>query len=472
MAALSLGLASCEEDWTEALPQTNPQEPLVEDNCITIEQTLAADINLKDINAANDTVPLFNVTEVKDLPAGADLDFKMQLSKTEDFAKFAEVPVVSTDKQYFTLASAMQEAYLGVVGRSPKAKEVYVRYVPYIVKNASSIVRVGGPGFFVGATKVTVTPYPSDLKIEDNYYLLGTINGWSVAEAVKFDHTGDAYDNPVFTLKVEVSDADAAAGWWWKIIPESTFVTGNWVDADYAQYGPAENGDEATEGMIVPKLNGVEPGAGCLKTAGQLLLTINIEEGTYAFTSAVDYLYTPGGSNGWSQVESQLLYTENYADYFGYASLDGEFKFSNAPDWAHTNYGKGDAEGTLSTDGGAGNLMAPAKGLYWCSVSTAALTYSLYQVTTIGVIGDATPNGWNGSTALKATDDKMLIWEGDIAFSAGGEWKFRANDDWAVNLGGSIDNLTQNGSNLATPGAGTKHVRLDLSTLPYTCTVK
>ena len=80
MAALSLGLASCEEDWVEALPQTNPQEPLVEDNCITIAQTLPAEINLKAINEDNDTVPLFDVTEVKDLPAGTALCFVLQLS--------------------------------------------------------------------------------------------------------------------------------------------------------------------------------------------------------------------------------------------------------------------------------------------------------------------------------------------------------------------------------------------------------
>ena len=370
MAALSLGLASCEEDWTEALPQTNPQEPLVEENCITIEQTLPAAIDLKAINEANDTVPLFDVTEVKDLPAGTELFFVMELSKTEDFANKAEIYTYNVDGKIMALASEIQESYLKVVGRSPKAKEVYVRYQAFMIKNVLSYVRIGGPEYFIGNTKVTVTPYPSDLKIEDNYYLLGTINGWSVAEAVKFDHTGDAYDNPVFTLKVDVSEDAAAAGWWWKIVPESTFVTGNWVDADYSQYGPAENGDEATEGMIVPKLNGVEPGAGCLKTAGQLLLTINMEEGTYAFTSAVDYLYTPGGSNGWNQGNSQRLFTSNYADYYGYAYLDGEFKFTNAPDWDHTNYGVGDAEGTISTTGG--NLSVKEKGLYWCSVSTAA----------------------------------------------------------------------------------------------------
>ncbi|MGN1246346.1 MAG: hypothetical protein ACI4UN_06900, partial [Muribaculaceae bacterium] len=206
MAALSLGLASCEEDWVEALPQTNPQEPLVEDNCITIAQTLPAAIDLKAINEANDTVPLFDA-EIKDLPANAAVNFVMQLSKTDDFAKAADIKVANDNGSCSALASEIQEAYLSVVGRSPKAKEVFVRYVPYITKNEQSVVRFGGPDFFIGATKVTVTPYPSDLKIEDNYYLLGTVNGWSVATALKFDHTGDAYDNPVFTLKVDVSDA-------------------------------------------------------------------------------------------------------------------------------------------------------------------------------------------------------------------------------------------------------------------------
>lgn len=472
MAVLSLCFTSCEDDWVEALPQSNPQETLVEDNCITISQTLPAAIDLKAINEANDTVPLFDVTEVKDIPAGTDVSFVMQISKTEDFAKYAEIPVVNVDSKCYALASSIQKEYLSLIGRSPKAKDVYVRYASYMVKNGASSVRIGGPDYFIGQTVVNVTPYPSDLVIEDNYYLLGTINGWSVATAIKFDHSGDPYDNPVFTLKVDISEADAAAGWWWKIVPESTYITGDWVKAPNSQYGPEANGDEAAEGLLVPMTTETEPGAGCLKIGGQLLLTINMEEGTYAFTSAVDYLYTPGGSNGWNQANSQRLFTSNYADYFGYAYLDGEFKFSNAPDWDHTNYGKGAAEGTLSTDGGAGNLMVSAKGLYWCSVSTAALTYTLTQITTIGVIGDATPAGWDASTALTPTDDKMLVWEGDVDFSAGGEWKFRANDAWDVNLGGTLDNLQQNGSNLPTPGAGKKHIRLDLTNIPYTVTVK
>ena len=89
-------------------------------------------------------------------------------------------------------------------------------------------------------------------------------------------------------------------------------------------------------------------------------------------------------------------------------------------------------------------------------------------INTIGVIGDATPNGWDASTPLTTTDN--LIWTGTIAFK-GGEFKFRANDGWDINLGGAISDLTQGGDNIASPGEGNYEVTLDLITLPYSCTL-
>ena len=180
------------------------------------------------------------------------------------------------------------------------------------------------------------------------------------------------------------------------------------------------------------------------------------------------YLYTPGGSNGWNQLASQPLFCYDAKHFSGYAVLDGEFKFSTEPNWDGTNYGAGEEEGTLSTDGG--NIEVPEMGLYWC---TATLdpekpTYSLYHVTTIGVIGDATPQGWNASTAL--TSDDYLVWKGEVTFGAG-EFKFRANDAWDVNLGGSLSDLSQGGDNIPAPEAGTYVVTLDLGKIPYSCTL-
>ena len=163
-----------------------------------------------------------------------------------------------------------------------------------------------------------------------------------------------------------------------------------------------------------------------------------------------------------------MLYTDNYVDYYRYAYLEaGGFKFSNAPDWKHTNYGVGAAEGTLSTTGG--NISPAATGLYWCSVNTAALTYTLYEISTIGVIGDATSGGWDVSSPLTATDAMKLVWEGDVTLK-NGTMKFRANDAWDANLGGSLDDLRQNGSDIAVK-EGTYHVVLDLRGLPYKATL-
>ena len=45
-----------------------------------------------------------------------------------------------------------------------------------------------------------------------------------------------------------------------------------------------ENGDPAAEGSLVGRTAKNDVGAGCLKMSGDLLLTINLEDGTYAFT--------------------------------------------------------------------------------------------------------------------------------------------------------------------------------------------
>ena len=468
LAAFAFGICSCDDTIEDAIPQSNAQEAAVTVDDIVLNKTLPEAISLKELADQGDTVKLFQIEEVKNLPANSSVDFVLQFSNRDDFSKYGELDVTVDNGVAFVLASEWQNQYLKVVGRSPKAKDIFVRYEAYMAKNGTSVVRMGGPEVYVGASQVNVTPYPSELVIEDNYYLLGTVNNWSVAEALPFSHTGDPYDNPVFTIKVDISPEQAAAGWWWKIVPESTYKTGNWVDADNASFGVAENGSEASEGLLVGRTATTDCGAGCLKLEGQLLLTINMEEGTYAFSSAVDYLYTPGQANGWSQTASQMLYTDNYADYYGYAYLDaGGFKFSNAPDWKHTNYGVGAAEGTLSTTGG--NISPAATGLYWCSVNTAALTYTLYEISTIGVIGDATSGGWDVSSPLTATDAMKLVWEGDVTLK-NGTMKFRANDAWDANLGGSLDDLRQNGSDIAVK-EGTYHVVLDLRGLPYKATL-
>ncbi len=78
-------------------------------------------------------------------------------------------------------------------------------------------------------------------------------------------------------------------------------------------------------------------------------------------------------------------------------------------------------------------------------------------------------NNWNGDVELTPSAyDKT--WTGTLVLESDSDWKFRFNNDWGINLGGSVDNLVPNGDNLNCQ-AGTYEITLDLSKLPYSCTV-
>lgn len=475
LSAVALGLTftACDDNDVISVP-VNPEPAIfdVQNLTMTADAQTDATLNLEELNNSAQTISLvdFNVTE---FPADYDLNIVMQISKDESFSRIAEVPVSverNGDTGVVTVnPDDLQGIYYANISKGPKERTIYARYAAYANKDNSS-VRLGDPTTYWGPFTLKVLPYPSTLVIEDNYYLLGTINDWSVANAVKFNHSDESpYDDPVFTLKVDISTADAAGGWWWKVVPESTYITGNWVDADNASWGVAENGSEEMSGMLVPRTATTDCGAGCIKQGGSFLITINLEEGTYEFKSAIDNLWTPGNSNGWSHGASQMLYTEDYANYMGFAHLDGEFKFTSKPNWDGINFGSNGTEGQLTNDGGAGNLSAPANGLYWCTANIASLTYNLAPVTALGLIGDACPQGWDNDVALTPSAD-MLVWEGDIAFGAG-EFKIRANHAWEIDFGGEVNDLKYKGGNIAAPAAGNYHVRLDLSTLPYQITL-
>ena len=470
LSAVALGLAFTACDDNDIIDIPVNQEPVIFQTDNLQISAAAQTQSVLDLKTLNDNAENITVADIAltNFPADYELNVVMQISADENFSRIAEVPVTVANNTVTVSPDDLQGVYQSNISKSPKQRTIWARYAAYAVKDQAS-VRIGDPDYFYGPFQLQVLPIPSSFVIEQNYYLLGTVNGWSVAQAIKLNHSDkDVYDDPVFSIKVDISAADAASGWWWKIVPESTYATGNWVDADNAAFGVAENGDEALSGMLVGRTAAEDCGAGCLKVQGPYLLTINLEEGTYKFEMAIDNLYTPGDSNNWSQAASQLLFTKDYANYYGYANLNSIFKFTSAPNWGGINYGNA-GEGVLSTDGGAGNLTVAEPGLYWLHVNLAALTYEATLVKTIGLIGDATPNGWDASTALTPSADN-LVWTGEVTFGAG-EFKFRANNEWTINLGGSMDDLQQDGGNLASPGAGTYAVTLDLSKLPYTCTM-
>ena len=487
LGAMAIAATSCEDGPSVTPVQSNPQGPVLEVDGIYAEQNPeAAVVNLPELAEAGRSIPLANF-QVASLPEGYSLKLVAELSKTEAFTKSAELPIEYSENIAWVNPDNFQNVYVTTVSKSPAANNAYVRFAPYAVKGNEEL-RIGGMDNYIGPFMMNVTPFPSELVLEQNYYLVGTVNGWDVATALKFNHSDESpYDDPIYTIVVDITPDQADSGWWWKILPESTVEAGNWVDAANSSFGPEENGSEDMEGMLFASKmdeegNYVDSQAGCLYEYGTYMLTLDMIEGTYKFTLAVPHLYIMGDAAGWNW-DSPLvaeMQTSDYTNYYAFARLsEGGYKFTSDKDWSATfNLGLDNAEisnhnieGKL-LNGSSNNIMPDITGLFWNHVNLPALSFDSYYIATLGVIGDCTPNGWDASTALTPSADG-LVWEGDVEFGASGSFKIRANDDWAFSLGGDMSNLGwDNAPNINTPGAGVKHVVLNLSQYPYTLTIQ
>ena len=182
----------------------------------------------------------------------------------------------------------------------------------------------------------------------------------------------------------------------------------------------------------------------------------------------ISYLHVPGEYQGWNPAAAPLVWSTNNEIYEGYVWVPGggtrKFKFTSAPNWGGINYGDA-GPGALSTDGGASDLTLPASAtdqMYKLTANTGSLTWSAVA-TTWGLIGSATPGGWDTDTPLNY-DPATGLYTATVTLTAG-EIKFRANSDWGINLGASLAGegyLDYGGDNIQVPSAGQYLVTLDL----------
>lgn len=197
-------------------------------------------------------------------------------------------------------------------------------------------------------------------------------------------------------------------------------------------------------------------------------ITINV----VPFTTELPKLAVPGNHQGWDPPTAPRLAASAYGatDYEGFLWLNGDYKFV-APNatgvfaWGNTDYGDDGTFSGVLVSTGESNCNATA-GYYYVKANTTAGTYSA-DPASWAITGAATPNGWPDP----APDHDMTYnattkqWEITIALTAG-EFKFRANNGWTLNLGadnngdGSMD---FGGPNLSVATPGTYHVILDLS---------
>lgn len=150
-------------------------------------------------------------------------------------------------------------------------------------------------------------------------------------------------------------------------------------------------------------------------------------------------LWVAGQFQGWQVTTAPRIVSVNDDGvYEGYIyipedSENNEFKLYGQPDWAPLSYGDG-GDGTIIEHNDIGNnFVAPTTGYHLLLVDVNEMEYMTMTIETWGIIGDATPGGWDASTPL-TFDPQTQTWSITADLNVG-QFKIRANDAWILDMG-------------------------------------
>ncbi len=190
------------------------------------------------------------------------------------------------------------------------------------------------------------------------------------------------------------------------------------------------------------------------------------------------YLEASGYGSNWTPSDAVPIAAsaDGKTDYEGFIYIkddSSQFKFLPTNESFDGDYGDtGDSDGSYSEtieQEGEVNCGTPdgTGGYYWVKADTDALTYSLTK-TDWGIIGNATPTGWDSDTNM-VYDPDTKIWSLTLDLikqdAPDNGIKFRANDGWDINLGDTDADGTMEfgGQNIGVPEDGNYTITLDLS---------
>jgi hypothetical protein len=247
-------------------------------------------------------------------------------------------------------------------------------------------------------------------------------------------------------------------------------ISGNQVSVTVEQMNNALKGLKATPLVAAQFEIRVKSTSGAIEPMYSNVNTITVTP----YSTEIPKLAVPGNHQGWSPATAPLLAATKFGntDFEGYVWLDGSYKFLSSKDdgtfdWGPADYGDDGTFSGVLKEKDEKDCTATA-GYYRVKADTKALTYAAVK-TVWGVIGSASPGGWDNSTAMtySATTKK---WTVIVTLTAGGEFKFRANNAWDINLGaydagkpGAGTAMSYDGGNIAVTSAGSYLVTLDLS---------
>ena len=433
-----MSMVSCTEDYTDwGNPQSNSQEEAVafgNGSVTPVDVINLADVTTEKIKVASIVAPTSS-------DAAYTPNYKINFDG-QSFDIDAEGNMAKAD-----LVNYITNKY----GKRPKERDIDATLDAWQSNGSTAVKMVTSETFQVKA--IPEAPF-----IDNGYYLVGDmfttddVNGWTKGVAKAFNHSEkDVYDDPVFTVSFETTKADQ----YWKIIPKKN------IDADDlwapGVVGPKVDGDDSMTGALT---NG-EAKAGKIAKAGKYKLTINMMDYSYTIEE-VNYdpfIYFIGSTDGWKSNDQKLALVDDAKGvYTGYVYLADpnnagfEFKFQRAPGNWDTAIGAGTfvsfAGAAIGVDNG--NLGVNAgEGVYYMDVNLSEGTITATKVETMGMIGGF--NNWDGDAKMTWNAEEYCFEATNAGVTADG-WKFRVNGDWAINLGGSLNNLTAGGDNITVAG--------------------
>lgn len=433
-----MSMVSCTEDYTDwGNPQSNSQEEAVafgNGSVTPVDVINLADVTGDKVKVASIVAP----TSTKDTYTPSfKINFDGQSFDIDADGNMAKADLVN----YITNKH----------GKRPTERDIDATLDAW-QSNGSTAVKMATSETF------QVKAIPEAPFIDAAYYLVGDmfttddVNGWTKGVAKAFNHSDkDVYDDPIFTVSFETTKADQ----YWKIIPKKN------IDADDlwapGVVGPKVDGDDSMTGALT---NG-EAKAGKIAKAGKYKLTINMMDYSYTIEE-VNYdpfIYFIGSTDGWKSNDQKLALVDDAKGvYTGYVYLADpnaagfEFKFQRA----QGNWDTAIGAGTFVSFGGAaigvdnGNIGVNAgEGVYYMDVNLSEGTITATKVETMGMIGGF--NNWDGDAKMTWNAEEYCFEATNAGVTADG-WKFRVNGDWAINLGGSLNNLTAGGDNITVAG--------------------
>lgn len=435
-----MSMVSCTEDYTDwGNPQSNPQEEAVSfgDGSVTPVDV----INLA--NVKTEKVKVASIVAPTSSDAAYTPNYKINFDG-QSFDIDADGNMAKAD-----LVNYITNKY----GKRPKERDIDATLDAWQSNGSTAVKMVTSETFQVKA--IPEAPF-----IDAAYYLVGDmfttddVNGWTKGVAKAFNHSEkDVYDDPIFTVSFETTKADQ----YWKIIPKKN------IDADDlwapGVVGPKVDGDDSMTGALT---NG-EAKAGKIAKAGKYKLTINMMDYSYTIEE-VNYdpfIYFIGSTDGWKSNDQKLALVDDAKGvYTGYVYLADpnaagfEFKFQRA----QGNWDTAIGAGTFVSFGGAaigvdnGNIGVNAgEGVYYMDVNLSEGTITATKVESMSMVGDF--QNWNivGPTPMTWNAEEYCFEATNAGVTDVG-WKFVVNKGWSINLGGSINNLEQDGANLEVAG--------------------